>query len=60
MPVLRFIVLAIIILLFLRRVVNLKNAGGVPRTPPQTPRPPQGRKNDFRDIPPPPENPELG
>ncbi len=29
-------------------------------TQPSMMRPSRGRKNDFRDVPPPPENPELG
>lgn len=72
---LRIAVFAIILLSFLRRIVKMKNQGA-PRFPAQqskvpstrtpatiTPtlgRPRSGQKNDFRDVPPPPENPELG
>ncbi|MFY9673960.1 MAG: hypothetical protein WAK13_05880 [Terriglobales bacterium] len=67
---LRIAVFAIILLSFLRRIMKMKNQGA-PRLPGQqskvpstiTPtlgRPRSGKKNDFRDVPPPPENPELG
>ena len=63
----RFAFVALFIILFLRRAFRIKTR----TTPNQTtmtqpttisvlPRPRQGKKNDFRDIPPPPENPELG
>jgi len=51
----RFIFVGLIAVLLLRRAFKVMSS--VPRTPA---RPQQGRKNDFRDIPPPPENPELG
>jgi hypothetical protein len=67
---LRIAVFAIILLSFLRRIVKMKNQGRPPTPAPQnkvpatiTPtlgRPRSGKKNDFRDVPPPPENPELG
>jgi hypothetical protein len=71
---LRIAVFAVILLSFLRRIVKMKNQGRpsssapptrAPRsaTPTITPtiaRPRYGRKNDFRDVPPPPENPDLG
>ncbi|HUB03162.1 MAG TPA: hypothetical protein VL983_10765 [Terriglobales bacterium] len=63
----RFAFIAVFIIIFLRRAFRIKT----PSSPKQTtmtqptmtpipPRPRQGKKNDFRDIPPPPENPELG
>ena len=71
---LRIAIFAVILLSFLRRI--LKAAGqrrpsspaaqsNLPATitPTMTPtigRPRSGKKNDFRDVPPPPENPELG
>jgi hypothetical protein len=44
------------------RTVNagMPNVGGPGRITPTLVRPRQGKKNDFRDVPPPPENPELG
>jgi hypothetical protein len=51
-------VIVLILLSFLRRIfkVNAQRKA----SPLGLARPVQGRKNDFRDIPPPPENPELG
>ena len=67
---LRIAVFAVILLSFLRRIMKMKNQGGsrppvrqneVPSTiTPAMSRPRSGKKNDFRDVPPPPENPELG
>lgn len=64
----RFAFVALFILLFLRRAFRIKTRTTSPAqttvTQPTTlsvpRRPRQGKKNDFRDIPPPPENPELG
>jgi len=59
---LRFAFITVFIILFLRRAFRIKTRTS-PTQPTLTsvpPRPRQGRKNDFRDIPPPPENPELG
>ena len=63
---LRIAIFAFILLSFLRRIFKLKAQGGAKPAPTagvppaQMRRPMQGRKNDFRDIPPPPENPDLG
>jgi hypothetical protein len=69
---LRFGFVALFILLFLRRAFRIKTRTSPNQTTPnQTtvsqpammsvpPRPRRGKKDDFRDIPPPPENPELG
>jgi hypothetical protein len=67
---LRIAVFAIILLSFLRRILKLKNQAKPPSPAPQNKvpatiiptlgRPRSDRKNDFRDVPPPPENPELG
>ena len=54
---LRVVVIALIIIQFLRRIFK---AGAQPKVPQASVRPTQGRKNDFRDVPPPPENPQLG
>jgi hypothetical protein len=61
---LRIAIFAVILISFLRRIFKIK-AQGRPPAPqsnfPQTvPQPRRGKKNDFRDVPPPPENPELG
>jgi hypothetical protein len=67
----RLAIFALILLSFLRRIVKAKNRTGAPapnrqppvennQAPPVFMRPASGRKNDFRDVPPPPENPELG
>ncbi|MFZ3265711.1 MAG: hypothetical protein WA172_17020 [Terriglobales bacterium] len=67
---LRIAIFALILLSFLRRIFKAKTQGGIPSPAkqgslPQTmtrqtmTRPLRGRKNDFRDVPPPPENPEL-
>ncbi len=69
---LRIAIFAIILLSFLRRIFKIKTQGG-PRfscTAEQSSFDhaatdswrgrSRGRKNDFRDVPPPPENPELG
>jgi hypothetical protein len=53
---LRLAVFALILISFLRRIFK---AGMRGKTDPRA-RSVQGRKNDFRDVPPPPENPELG
>jgi hypothetical protein len=56
LPLLIFV---LILISFARRILKAQKArGGI--VPPRTTRPSRGRKNDFRDIPPPPENPELG
>jgi len=68
---LRIAIFALILLSFLRRIFKIKAQGRLSRPAPQTNIPPanipqriarprSARKNDFRDIPPPPENPELG
>jgi hypothetical protein len=63
---LRIAIFALILISFLRRIFKAKAQGRIPSPTnrgnlPQTlARPRQGRKNDFRDVPPPPENPELG
>jgi hypothetical protein len=69
---LRFGFVALFIVLFLRRAFRIKARTSPNQTAPsQTTmsqpvtlsvplRPRRGKKNDFRDIPPPPENPELG
>ena len=67
---LRIAVFAIILLSFLRRIMKMKNQGKPRSAAPQNKVPPtipptlgrtrSGKKNDFRDVPPPPENPELG
>jgi hypothetical protein len=54
---LRFIIFAVIIFSFVRRIMNATKQAKIPTN---RIRQPQGRKNDFRDVPPPPENPELG
>jgi hypothetical protein len=54
---LRVAVFAFILIQFLRRIFKARTQGKVP---PAATRPARGRKNDFRDVPPPPENPELG
>jgi hypothetical protein len=72
----RVAVFALIFVLFMRRIfkANAQLRGSRPSSPsaPQTTPSkmrhtfpsnltrPSGRKNDFRDVPPPPENPELG
>lgn len=67
----RLAIFALILLSFLRRIVKARSRTGVPAPkqripemrnegPPVFVRPRGGRKNDFRDVPPPPENPDLG
>ena len=71
----RIAIFALILISFLRRIFKIKaqSRPSAPKTQnnfPSTPmrnsfpstmaRPRQGKKNDFRDVPPPPENPELG
>jgi len=71
----RFAILALVLASFLRRIFKLSaqrrpsSSTSFGKIPPSTvptsisasmARPRQGRKNDFRDIPPPPENPDLG
>ena len=67
----RLAIFALILLSFLRRAFKAKSRTGIPaptrptpdaknQAPPVFMRPASGRKNDFRDVPPPPENPELG
>ncbi|MGA9640391.1 MAG: hypothetical protein WBQ72_03260 [Terriglobales bacterium] len=66
----RTAIVALVFFSFLRRVLKAKAQRGTPSpatrsnlpsaTIPRTPRPRYGRKNDFRDVPPPPENPDLG
>lgn len=53
----RLAIFVLILLSFLRRIfkASMKAKTADPRA-----RSVHGRKNDFRDIPPPPENPELG
>jgi hypothetical protein len=53
----RLLIFVLIIFSFLRRAFKARTQGSAP---PTLRRPPQGRKNDFRDVPPPPENPHLG
>jgi hypothetical protein len=63
-------IFALILLSFLRRISKARTRTNTPRPAPSTGaperitptllRPQQGKKNDFRDVPPPPENPELG
>ncbi len=55
---LRLAIFALIFISFVRRIFKARGAQG--KVPPRSARPVQGRKNDFRDVPPPPENPELG
>jgi hypothetical protein len=67
---LRIAIFALILLSFLRRILKVKAQRRPPSPasqstlpPTMTPtisRPRSGKKNDFRDVPPPPENPELG
>ncbi len=63
---LRIAIFAVILISFLRRIFKIKAQGRSPSPAPQSnfpqimTRPRQGKKNDFRDVPPPPENPELG
>ncbi len=67
---LRIAIFALILLSFLRRILKVKTqrrptsptlqSTVPPAVTPTIGRPRSGRKNDFRDIPPPPENPELG
>jgi len=63
---LRLVIFVLILLSFLRRIskartrANSSSLPGQNNLPPATTRSRQGRKNDFRDIPPPPENPNLG
>jgi hypothetical protein len=68
----RLAIFALILFSFLRRISKARTRTNVPSPKTQTPemqsripptkfsRPRGGRKNDFRDVPPPPENPELG
>ena len=70
----RFAIFALIFFSLLRRLFKIKAQGRpAPKTQSNFPsqsrqnsfpatmaRPRQGKKNDFRDVPPPPENPELG
>jgi len=66
----RLAIFALILLSFLRRISKARtrtnvpgpapNAGTPGRITPTLLRPQQGKKDDFRDVPPPPENPELG
>ncbi len=53
----RLLIFVLIILSFVRRIFKARTQGKVP---PTVTRPQRGKKNDFRDVPPPPENPELG
>ncbi len=53
----RLAIFVLILLSFLRRIFKASSQG---QAPSRLGRPVQGRKNDFRDVPPPPENPELG
>ena len=68
---LRIGIFALILISFLRRIFKARTGTNIPAPRTQTPEmqnpvPPKylrlrgGRKNDFRDVPPPPENPELG
>jgi len=68
----RIAIFALILLSFLRRISKARTRTNMPSAKVPTPemqnqisptnfsRPRGGRKNDFRDVPPPPENPELG
>jgi hypothetical protein len=66
----RLAILALILISFLRRIFKARTQTNIPSPAkqnanarqgvPQTLFRPQGKKNDFRDVPPPPENPELG
>jgi hypothetical protein len=62
-------IFALILFSFLRRISKARTRTNIPRPAPNAGTParitptflrPQGKKNDFRDVPPPPENPELG
>ena len=63
---LRIAIFVVILLSFLRRILKVKAERRPPsptvqgNPPPPMTRLRSGRKNDFRDVPPPPENPELG
>ena len=64
---LRIAIFALILLSFLRRIskaqadkISSSPIAGTPGEFSSTLPRPQGKKNDFRDVPPPPENPELG
>ncbi len=50
-------VFVLIIFSFVRRILKVNSQKKIPSN---LARPARGRKNDFRDVPPPPENPELG
>jgi hypothetical protein len=52
----RLAVFGLILVSFLRRIFKARLRGN---TDPRA-RAVQGKKNDFRNVPPPPENPELG
>jgi len=66
----RLAIFALILLSFLRRISKARTRTNIPSPGKQnastkeglsqTLLRPQGKKNDFRDVPPPPENPELG
>jgi len=72
----RLAIFALILFSFLRRIFKARSRANVPAPsrsttapkdqapqtfiPPIFVRPTGGKKNDFRDVPPPPENPELG
>ena len=68
----RFAIFALILFSFFRRISKARMRTNMPAPRAQTPemqkqipttgfsRPRGGRKNDFRDVPPPPENPDLG
>ncbi len=58
----RLAIFALVIFSFVRRFVKARSQSSKTQrgTSIRPARPVAGRKNDFRDVPPPPENPELG
>jgi hypothetical protein len=67
----RIAIFALILFSFFRRIAKARTRTNIPsprmRTPEMQSQVPSnylrtrgGRKNDFRDVPPPPENPDLG
>jgi hypothetical protein len=58
----RLAIFALILVSFVRRILKAATTQkrGTQPVSLRMSRPERGRKNDFRDVPPPPENPELG
>ena len=58
----RLAIFALILVSFVRRILKATatQRSSTQQVPRRLVRPEGGRKNDFRDVPPPPENPELG